>query len=257
VAVLGAKPLAITNCLNFGNPENPEIFWQFVKATDGLARAAAYLDTPVTGGNVSFYNEYDGKAIFPTPCIGMVGYLEDLDNRVTFHFKKPGDLVILIGKSLEELGASEVHYLVTGKDEGLVPSLDLDLAKRLNEFLQEAAVKKLLQSAHDCADGGLAMALIESAFPLALGLDLSWKDTISTAAALFGETQSRVVVSIEPDKLESLIGLLAAYKLPHSQLGKITDSGNVIINYNNDKVSATIAELKDIWYGALKKEAEI
>ncbi|MDR2461319.1 MAG: phosphoribosylformylglycinamidine synthase subunit PurL [Deltaproteobacteria bacterium] len=257
VAVLGAKPLAITNCLNFGNPENPQIFWQFVKAIDGLARAAGYLDTPVTGGNVSFYNEYDGKAIFPTPCIGMVGYLADLDNRVSFHFKKPSDLVILIGKSLEELGASEVHYLVTGKDEGTVPSLDLELAKSLNDFLQEAANRKLLQSAHDCSDGGLAMCLVESAFPLALGLNLNWKDNISTASALFGETQSRVVVSIEPDKLDSLKSLLNAHNLPHTLLGEVTDSGNLVINYNSDKVSASIAELKDLWYGALKKEAEI
>jgi phosphoribosylformylglycinamidine synthase len=187
----------------------------------------------------------------------MVGYLEDLDNRVSFHFKDAGDLVLLLGKSLEELGATEVHAFLTDRDEGLVPVLDLEQAKRLNDFLVEAASQRILKSAHDCSDGGLAIAVVESAFPLELGVNLAWKDDISTAAALFGETQSRVVLSVSPEKLAKVQALAASYKLPISSLGVVAAGGNIDINYNDDKVSATIEELKECWYGTLKKKAEI
>jgi phosphoribosylformylglycinamidine synthase len=131
VAVTGARPLALTNCLNFGSPEDPEIYWQFVQATDGLAEAALILETPVTGGNVSFYNEKNGEAIWPTPTIGLVGLLADLSHRLTIDFKETGDLIYLLGESKEELGASEAHYFLTGRDEGPTPELDLPQIKNL------------------------------------------------------------------------------------------------------------------------------
>jgi phosphoribosylformylglycinamidine synthase len=257
VAVTGARPLAITNCLNFGNPENPEIFWQFVKATDGLADAAKALDTPVTGGNVSFYNEYDGRAIHPSPVIGMVGLLEDLDFRMTFHFKRAGDLVILVGRTREELGASEAHYLLTGRDEGPVPALDLDLAARLNAFLVRAASQKLLESAHDVADGGLAVALAEASFPLELGLELAWKDIVSPAATLFGESQSRALVSVSPENFTRTAELLASFRLPFATLGRISDTGTLDIKYNSTRISAPVSGLKSVWRRSLEKEAVI
>jgi phosphoribosylformylglycinamidine synthase len=257
VAVVGAKPLALTNCLNFGNPENPEIYWQFVQATDGLAEAARALETPVTGGNVSFYNEYDGRAIFPTPTIGMIGLIEDLADMLTFHFKQPDHIIVLIGQSLEELGASEAHYLITGRDEGPVPVLDLALAKRLNEFLVEAAQKRLLASAHDCADGGLSVALAESTFPLGLGIELDFSGSISTAAALFGETQSRVVVSLDCGRLADLEGLLKVKNLPHTVLGRVIKDDRFIIKYNSDRLEAAVSELKQNWSAALPKLAAL
>ncbi|MDR3038576.1 MAG: phosphoribosylformylglycinamidine synthase subunit PurL, partial [Candidatus Adiutrix sp.] len=221
LAVTGARPLALTNCLNFGNPENPEIYWQFVQATDGLAEAALALGTPVTGGNVSFYNEYNGRAIFPTPTIGMVGLLADLADRLTIDFKEAGDLVFLVGETREELGASEVHYLLTGRDEGEVPALDLDVARRLNEFLIEAAARRLLRSAHDCAEGGLAVALAESALAGRVGVELDFDLGVSPAAALFGESQSRAVVSAGREKADGLAALARVFDLPLTRLGRV------------------------------------
>jgi phosphoribosylformylglycinamidine synthase len=257
IAVTGAKPLAITNCLNFGNPENTDIFWQFVKATDGLADATRHFETPVTGGNVSFYNEYDGRAIYPTPVIGMVGLLENIDHRISYHFKNSSDLVILVGKSLEELGASEAHYLVTGKDEGPVPALDFELTKRVISFLLEAASSKILVSAHDVSDGGLAIALLEAAMPLELGLNLKWHDTISTGAAFFGETQSRVIVSLNPEKLPEVTKLLQKHNLPFTNMGTVTGDGTISLRYNDYTLQTNIAELKPLWLDSLKNLSEI
>ncbi|UQZ88106.1 phosphoribosylformylglycinamidine synthase subunit PurL [Deltaproteobacteria bacterium Smac51] len=256
VAVSGAKPLALTNCLNFGNPEDPEIYWQFVKATDGLAEAAARLDTPVTGGNVSFYNEYNGKAILPTPTIGMVGLLENLDCRVASGFKRAGDKVILIGTSKEELGATEANFLVTGRDEGLVPEIDLDLAARLNTFLVEAASKKLLNSAHDCSDGGLAVTLAESAILGGLGLEAELVGDISAAAAFFGESQSRAVLSAAPEKLDELTGLAAKFDLPLAVLGTVT-ADKFSIAYKGEKIECPLAELTDLYQNTLSRQVTL
>jgi phosphoribosylformylglycinamidine synthase len=206
---------------------------------------------------VSFYNEYDGRAIHPAPVIGMVGLLEDLDWRITSHFKNPGDLVLLIGRTLEELGASEAHSLLTGRDEGPVPALDLELASRLNAFLARAASQKLLVSAHDCADGGLAVALAEAAFPLELGLDLAWQGEVTPAAAFFGETQSRVIASVSPGLFTRTAELLASFKLPFSTLGRVAANGVLDIRYNSARIAAPVAKLKALWRDALRKEAEI
>jgi phosphoribosylformylglycinamidine synthase len=245
VAAGGAKPLAITNCLNFGNPENPEIYWQFVRATDGMAEACRELSTPVTGGNVSFYNEFDGRAILPTPAIGMVGMLEDVEAYVTSAFKNAEDLVVLVGETLEELGASEAHFLLTGRDEGQVPALDYEKEKRLCAFLVEAAQKRLLASAHDCSEGGLAVALAESAIQGNLGVSLDWRGDISVAAALFGETQSRAVVSLRPENREDVEALLERHSLPRTILGTVSSGkifslryrGALIINCPLDEIS--------------------
>ncbi|GHV47341.1 hypothetical protein FACS1894204_10630 [Synergistales bacterium] len=248
VAVSGAKPLAITNCLNFGNPEKPEIYWQFVKATDGVAAACESLNTPVTGGNVSFYNEYDGQAIYPSPTIGMVGVIDDVEKRLTSAFKADGDVVLLAGESFEELGASEAHYILTGKDEGEVPVLDFAKEKALYEFLAEAADKELLSSAHDCADGGLAVALAESAIQGGVGVSLAWEEKgISTAAALFGESQSRAVVSFASKNKDSVEALLKKHSVPFTPLG-MTGGEDFSIKLNGEMIiSRAVSELARVW----------
>jgi phosphoribosylformylglycinamidine synthase len=257
VAVSGATPLAITNCLNFGNPEKPEIYWQFIQATDGMAAACRAFSTPVTGGNVSFYNEYDGRAIYPTPTIGMVGVLENVEDRVTSDFKAEGDLVALVGETLEELGASEAHFLLTGRDEGEVPLLDFEKEKNLHAFLTEAAKNRLLASAHDCSEGGLAVALAEcaitdsdttrSSFKGNLGVTLAWEGRASPAAALFGESQSRAVISVSPDKWAAAEALLKKHNLPCTLLGK-TGGEAFSLRYNEALlVDCSLADLARLW----------
>ncbi len=256
VACTGARPLAITNCLNFGNPENPEIYWQFAQATDGLAQAAEALNTPVTGGNVSFYNEYNGQPILPTPTIGLVGLLGDIGNRVTSEFKKAGHLVALVGRSREELGASEAHFLLTGRDEGQVPEIDLKVAAALNDFLVEAASRRLLASAHDCSEGGLAVALAESSVAGQIGFDLKWEEEISTAAALFGESQSRVVLSFPAEHRPGLEKLAAQYDLPLKVLGKIGGQ-DFRLSVNGAEIDVPVADLASIYYQQLSRLVQL
>jgi phosphoribosylformylglycinamidine synthase len=263
VAASGAKPLAITNCLNFGNPEKPEIYWQFVQATDGMAEACRAFSTPVTGGNVSFYNEYDGRAIYPTPTIGMVGVLENVEDRVTSDFKTEGDLVALAGETLEELGASEAHFLLTGRDEGQVPLLDFEKEKNLHAFLIEAAKGKLLASAHDCSDGGLAVAVAECAIAGShttrpssggnLGVTLDWAGNTSPAAACFGESQSRAVVSVSPNNWEATEALLRKHGLPYTLLGK-TGGSAFSLRYNGSVlIDCPLADLARLWNGGIEE----
>lgn len=252
VACSGGKPLAITNCLNFGNPENPEIYWQFVQATDGIAEACRQLDTPVTGGNVSFYNEFDGEAIYPTPTIGMVGNLENAKNCVESGFKNAGDIILLLGETLEELGASEALFLVTGKDGGEVPVIDFAKEKALHQFLYETASLKLLESAHDCSDGGFATALAESAIQGNLGVKAAWKGNVSAAAMLFGESQSRAIVSIKPEKVEEVQKYAEKYQLPLSLIGEVAKEDCFQLSYNGESViESSVSKLGGIWKESL------
>jgi len=252
VACSGGKPLAITNCLNFGNPEKPEIYWQFVQATDGIAEACRQLNTPVTGGNVSLYNEYNGQAIYPTPTIGMVGNLEDVENRVQSAFVEPEDVVIVLGETLEELGASEALFLIANEDGGEVPYLDLQKEKALQEFLYEAASEKLLQSAHDCSDGGLSVAIAESLFKNELGAEIHLTGQVSEAALLFGETQSRVVISVSPSKLDQVKELLTRFAVPYQVAGAVTAKNELLVTYNDSElIRAAVSELSQIWKGSL------
>jgi phosphoribosylformylglycinamidine synthase len=247
VAASGARPLAITNGLNFGNPEKPEVYWQFVQATDGMAEACKALSTPITGGNVSFYNEYDGKAIYPALAIGMLGLIDNVENRVTSEFKSEGDVVILAGETLEELGASEAHSLLTGRDEGEVPVLDFEKEKNLHEFLFDAASNRLLASAHDCSDGGLAVAAAESAIGGKLGVTLDWAGDVHEAAALFAESQSRAVISVAPDKLQAAETLLKKHGLRYTVLGK-TGGSSFIARYNGSLlIECPVDELSRLW----------
>jgi len=219
VATVGAEPLAITNCLNFGNPERPEVMWQFAESVRGVADACRALETPVTGGNVSFYNESGGSAIWPTPVIGMVGSLQDHRFVVRPAFRH-GDLVYLLGETFPELGGSEFSEVVIGAISGRPPALDLDRERALHRLLVAAAASDVVSSAHDCAEGGVAIALAESAiagdtgFAIAVPGDLPWY------ASLFSESASRAVVSVAPEKAVALEELAAAHGVPCSVLGE-------------------------------------
>ena len=229
VACAGGVPVGATNCLNFGNPERPEIMWQFVEAVEGLAEACRALDIPITGGNVSLYNETDGRAIYPTPVIGVVGLIEDASRVVARTFRQAGDEIVLIGEGFGELGGSEYLKVVAGVVQGKPPCLDLERERALIALVTRAASTGLLQSAHDCSDGGIAVTLAECAFdtggiglevdiPAAMRSGVSGPDA-TAAATLFGESASRIVVSVEPDKRGALMQMAAAVGVPALAIG--------------------------------------
>lgn len=254
VVVSGAKPLAITDCLNFGNPEKPEIFWQLEKAADGMSEACTILDSPVIGGNVSLYNETNGTAIYPTPTIGMVGLVEDLSHVTTQDAKKAGDLVYLIGESFTEFGGSELQKMVEGRIFGKAPAIDLAVeAKRQQEILS-AIQQGLVASAHDVAEGGVAVALAEKTFGNGLGMDVTLSGSATTA--LFSESQSRFVVTVSPEKAAQFEEMVSDAK----KIGQVTGD-NLVINGEDGTawINGSVAALRSAWKGAipclLKSEA--
>src|SRR5206468_8423438 len=202
VACAGARPLGATNCLNFGNPERPGIMWQFARAVEGIGAACRALSVPITGGNVSLYNETDGRAVYPTPVIGVVGLLTDASRVLTRRFQGSGDAVILLGSDKGELGGSEYLKVAYDRVAGRPPEIDLDAERALQVLVVALADEALLRSAHDCSDGGLAVTLAECTFDTGgtgVTASISCVDTSRSAAlnrvaALFGESASRVVV---------------------------------------------------------------
>lgn len=245
---VGAKPLAVTDNLNFGSPENPEVFWQLEQAVEGISAACRELNTPVVSGNVSLYNETNGRPIYPTPVIGMVGLLEDIEQILANKFQKADDVIVLLGRSQAELGGSQLQKLVEGTLAGRPPALDLDYEKRLQQAVLMANQKKLLSSAHDVSDGGLAVAVLESAFGTGLGIDLDFTQELSVSAALFGESQSRIVVSVDPEKLSELAALVSEFKLDYTVLGKVTGQNQARIVYNQaELVNCSLKELEAVW----------
>ncbi|GIU99290.1 MAG: phosphoribosylformylglycinamidine synthase subunit PurL [Actinomycetota bacterium] len=219
VAMTGARPIAITNCLNFGNPERPEVMWQFAESVRGMGDACRALGTPVTGGNVSFYNESAGSAIWPTATIGMLGLLEDHRLAVRTAFR-PGNVVYLLGETLPELGGSEFAAVVLGRVSGRPPALDLERERALHRLVAEAAARGLLASAHDCSDGGLAVALAESAITGGTGFAVAVPGDLPWYVALFSESASRAVVSTDPARAAELEDLSAAHGVPCARLGE-------------------------------------
>lgn len=247
VAVTGARPLAITNCLNFGNPERPEVMWQFSEAVRGMRDACLALDTPVTGGNVSLYNESGGSAIWPTPVVGALGSLADYRLRLPSGFPMPALAVYLLGESFAELGGSEFAETVLGTVAGTPPALDLQAERRLQDLLQEAAAGDLLASAHDCSDGGVAVALAESAILGGHGFAVTLAGDLPPHVLLFGESASRVVVSVAPEREGSLRGLAATRGIPFERLGETGGPRAVI----DGMIDMTVSELAEVWEGAI------
>ncbi len=219
VACSGALPIALTNCLNFGNPEKPEIFWQFVQSVEGLAEGCRRLDTPVVGGNVSFYNESFGEAIYPTPIIGMLGLLENVERRVASAFSREGDHVVLLGDTRDELGGSEFLKVVHGIVAGKPPTLDWDAEKAVQACVVRAAAAGLLTSAHDLSEGGLAVALAESCLQGGTGVHVEIMGVLPPHVALFSESQSRVLASVPAERLADLEDIAAELDVPVHVLG--------------------------------------
>ena len=219
VACTGARPLAVTNCLNFASPERPEVMGAFAAAISGMADACRALGTPVTGGNVSFYNQSEGQAIHPTPVIGVLGLLDDAAAAVPSGFQRPGLEVWLLGASRAEFGGSAWQRLSTGRLEGSPPALDLTVELALQSFLVEAAGRRLLAGAHDLSEGGLAIALVEAVLAAGIGATVSLPGDLEPLAALLGETPSRVLVAVERSGAGELEALAEARGVPAARLG--------------------------------------
>ena len=247
VVCSGARPLAITDCLNFGNPEKPEIFWQLEKATDGMSEACNVLSTPVIGGNVSLYNETNGEAVYPTPVVGMVGLIEDVEHITTQNFKTAGDLIYVIGGAEAEFGGSELQKLLNGKIFGKAPSIDLAVESSRQEQILAAIQAGVVASAHDISEGGLAVAIAESTFgPSEVGATITIEG--NEVVSLFSETQSRFLLSVKPEHKVQFEALVDA-KL----IGTVTEETSVTVrNENNETVlHASVEELKQAWKEAI------
>jgi phosphoribosylformylglycinamidine synthase subunit PurL len=226
VACAGGQPIGATNCLNFANPQRPEIMWQFAQAVEGIGAACRALDIPITGGNVSLYNETDGRGILPTPVLGVVGLIEDANIVVRRAFQSDGDVVMLLGDSRNELGGSAYLKVIHGMIRGVPPALDLAREAALLRLLVEGASKGLIRSAHDCAEGGLAVTLAECCFDTTLGAavdvaSVTAESGFGDIATLFGESASRVVVSVSANRAAELTGLAAATGVPAAAIGRV------------------------------------
>lgn len=218
----GGEPLGVTNCLNFGNPYDPQVYYQFVHAIKGMGDACRKFNTPVTGGNVSFYNQSPDGPVYPTPTIGMVGLLENINDKMTLDFKAEGDVIFLIGKSTNDIASSEYLHKIHGVEFSAAPYFELEEEFTLQQKIAELISKKIISSAHDVSEGGLFTTLLESSFNKNLGFDVAAADVaIRKDAYWFGEGQSRVVVSVKPEKVALLRNTLGNH--PHAELGFVTN----------------------------------
>ncbi|WNS41611.1 phosphoribosylformylglycinamidine synthase subunit PurL [Paenibacillus sp. MMS20-IR301] len=248
----GAQPLAITDNLNFGSPEKPEIFWQMERAVDGMAEACRVLDTPVIGGNVSLYNENASGAIYPTPVVGMVGLVEDTDHITTQAFKQEGDAVLLLGVTKAELGGSEFQYAVHGLTEGRPPALDLATERKLLDAVLAAIRGGLVRSAHDLSEGGLAGALAESCISGVIGANIELSaNGLRPDVALFSESQSRILLTSAPDRAEELKAAIAAYGVPVEIIGTVGGDRLRVALDGAVALDEAVTELKTIWEDAI------
>jgi phosphoribosylformylglycinamidine synthase len=224
----GGTPLGVTNCLNFGNPYDPEVYYQFVYAIKGMSEACKKFDTPVTGGNVSFYNQNPEGAVYPTPTIGMVGLLDDIGDKMTLDFKQPGDLIYLVGQSRNDINSSEYIHKLHGVEYSPAPHFDLEEEYRLQRAVSELVKSRLIASAHDISEGGLFVTLCESGFNRDTGFNVSTNETIRPDAFWFGEAQSRVVVSVSETQRGAVETKLKALNIPFEKIGAVTESEIVV-----------------------------
>jgi phosphoribosylformylglycinamidine synthase subunit PurL len=261
VACSGATPIGATNCLNFGNPEKPHIMWQFSQAIDGITKACEELEIPITGGNVSFYNETLGEGIYPTPVLGVVGILEDLHKACKMHFTGPGRRIVLlhagepgdITDAESEFGSSEYAKEVLGAVWGYPPELDLQPEAALQKAVIELIQKGLLDSAHDCADGGIAVALAEKSFPIGVGARVNIASGgLFPEFALFGEDASRILLSCDPGSMARIKEVAAKYSVSADVIGETIPDKLELLLDGKTVISATVAALKDAYEGALE-----
>ncbi|MDT2501806.1 phosphoribosylformylglycinamidine synthase subunit PurL [Enterococcus avium] len=245
IVASGGQPLAITDCLNYGSPEKPEGFWELWTSADGISEACRTLNTPVISGNVSMYNETNGKAIYPTPMIGMVGLIEDLSHITTQEFKAVGDLVYLVGETKADFNGTEIQKMQKGLIEGKLMDFDLAVEKANQDLVLSAIKAGLVASAHDCAEGGLAVAVAESAFTNQLGVDITVEMPVEN---LFAETQSRFVLSVKPEKqaeFEALAGDKAV------KIGEVTNTGDLKLTALGDEINVATKKAEELWEEAI------
>ncbi len=252
----GGEPSAITNCLNFGNPYSPEVYWQFVGSIKGMGNACRKFNTPVTGGNVSFYNQtsIDGKVepVFPTPVIGMLGVMPDKKTQTTLNFKKEGDIIYLIGKSKNDISCSEYLYSYHKVKLSPPPCFDLNEEFEMQETIKHLIFSNIISSAHDVSDGGLLVALFESAMYNGLGANISSDDSIRKDAFLFGESQSRVIVSVSPEMQDDFIEILATSETEFSLLGEVNGEEIIVDGESFGKIN----DIKNIYDNVISKIME-
>lgn len=253
LACVGARPIGVTNCLNFGNPEKPEIMWQFQETIHGIAESCRAFDIPVTGGNVSFYNDTEGISIHPTPVLGIVGMVDDVKLTTGPGFKEEGDILILLGENKDELGASEYVKTIHQKEKGIPPQIDLEEEKRIQEFCLEIISLELIESAHDVSEGGLATCLAESSFLSRekTGLNANLRDEIRADAVLFGETQSRIVITSKGQNHQKILDLAKDRKVKAAVIGK-TGGKRIIISHGDKKlIDVPVDEALKAWRNAI------
>jgi len=269
VVCVGARPLAITNCLNFASPEKPDVMWSFSEVIDGMAEACRAFNTPVVSGNVSFYNETDGRGILPTPVIGMVGLIEDVRRIIQPGFKSSGEIIALLGVTNDDLTVSEYAATIEGRtiDEmiarGRVPALNLETERAVQETCLAATDEGLLLSAHDCSDGGLSVALAESCFSSvnreAVGAEVDLSEELPITSLLFGETPSRIIISFNESDLSKLQEISANNGCVLTLVGRTGGKNLIIKKDGQEVVNLSIEEIEAAWRGSLgaKLQAEV
>lgn len=245
IVASGGEPLAITDCLNYGNPDKPEVFWELWTSADGISTACETLGTPVISGNVSLYNETNGEAIYPTPMIGMVGLVKDLAHVTTSDFKQSGDKIILVGKTKPDFNGTELQKLQLGRIEGTLFDFDIQKEKQIQDKVLESIRNGWVQSAHDLSEGGLGVALVESAFKNELGLDIS---VDIPKEWLFSESPSRFILSVKPEHEENVVAL---FQGKATQIGEVTDSKVAALKTQDQLIELNINELKTVWEEAI------
>jgi phosphoribosylformylglycinamidine synthase subunit PurL len=265
VVCSGGEPIGLTDCLNFGNPERPDVMWQFILAIEGITDACEALNIPVVSGNVSFYNETNGLSIYPTPIIGMVGLIDPADRVMTQWFKREGDAIILLGKTMEDLGGTEYLRVIHHREQGAPPQLNLQTEKGLQACVLRCIREGLVESAHDCADGGLAVALAESCVGNAtnmLGAVVRLEPaSLRNDSVLFGESQSRVILSARPQKVNAILGAAREAGLEAVTIGRV-GGGRLTIEVvpsrgsSGCRLDLDLQRIQDRWTGALKRALE-
>jgi phosphoribosylformylglycinamidine synthase len=266
VVCTGARPLAITNCLNFASPERPEVMWSFSEVIDGMAEACRRFNTPVVSGNVSFYNETEGKGILPTPVIGMLGLVEDVRRVVTPGFKNEGDVIALLGMTNDDLATSEYAVTIGGVStesittSGIVPTLDLELEAAVQRACLDAAEAGLLRSAHDCSDGGLVVAIAESCFSslghAPIGASLELDGSPGVAACLFSESPSRIVITFAPESRSEVEAVAARAGAPLAIIGTVTGTRLRIAVDSKKVIDSDVNDLETTWRDGLSRKLQ-
>jgi phosphoribosylformylglycinamidine synthase len=253
----GGRPLAATNCLNFGNPEHPEVMWQFSEVVDGMSEACSFFGTPITGGNVSFYNETENQAIYPTPVVGMLGIVNRPNREnppVGIGFQKEGDLIILLGETLPELGGTEWLKVIQGQIRGIPPELNIELEKSVQKTCITLIREGIVKSAHDLSEGGLGVTLVESILqgaPGAQGAAVSLMPELPSLYLLFSESQSRILITVEPDQVFAFQSIAQRFGAPFEIIGKVEGQGLILKRGLHTLLHLTYAALNHAYEGAI------